>query len=495
MKLKKWLALLCAVALLAALATGCGGTSDKDDDDKSDGGKTTTTAADGNGDGGNADNNNDSGSQDDTNKQPQGIQGLTATKIGSVQNSYLSTADGGLYYKGENGKYGILTLDGKSDTGAIYADCSGKGRFFCVTDKTAEDMTRVEELNSYGMVDAMGKEIVPARYAAFNMVGDYFVQAYAVTELAEGEEDGLVYYSESFTFTPNEDSVWFKGTWCVYDVRTGKTISGLSGDYKTSLSADGNLIVYVSEEREYRVMNEKGEEIPQNAKRFDNGYYVVSKDDTYTVYNSDREAIFTGKDGDYEPYSSFDNYLIASKYTNDGMRYVLMNLKGEIISAEFNASPFVYGNVVLVDDKLYAFDGTMLFEGPISYVRTDATFGKALLLESEDGVITCIDDLNTVLWQGDKDAVITYAHLLEKENQEGLDAYYCIADKDYTIVGSDFDRWLVRVTQPDYTYDLVDTISGETIIRGYSSYTSVDVDGCLYVYAKKEGVYDIYLVK
>ena len=75
--------------------------------------------------------------------------------------------------------------------------------------------------------------------------------------------------------------------------------------------------------------------------------------------------------------------------------------------------------------------------------------------------------------------------------------YYSLADKDFTLEGFSFAPWLIKVSRPDYVYDVIDTITGKTIISGYESYSSVAVPGsAIYVYAlNADGGIDIYTVK
>lgn len=492
MNVKRLMSLLCALAMLTALVTGCGGASDDKSDD---GDKVTTTTTAANNDDGNNDGNDQNGDAGNSDVKPQGIQGLTATKIGSINANSIYAEDGGVYYRDANGKYGILSADGKKDTGAIYADCKALNKYFTVSTKTTAEMTAVADLNCFGLVDGTGKQIIPAQYAAFTMIGDDYVLVYAVTERAAGQEDGMVYYNEAFAFSPNEDSVWFKAQWSLYDLRTGQIVPGMTGAYKTSVTAKGNLLTYVSAAKQYETVNYKGQPIPKNANCFNNGFYKINDGESYVVYNADGVEQFRGGEDDYEPYGFYFGYIQASKYVDGTIYYVLMNEKGEIVSAEFKGdSPDEYGTMLLYNGQLCTLDGTVLFEGPIKTVRQDTEFGKAWLLEGEDGTITCVDDQAQVLWSGDADSVEEYYHLLSKKVGDDT-FFYSIADKDYTIKGRVFDRWLVKVDKPDYVYDLVDTISGKAIISGYESFSAVDVDNCMYIYAKKDGAYDVYLVK
>lgn len=55
---------------------------------------------------------------------------LTAEKIATLDmnEKLMSVADGGIYYRSGD-KYGVMSFDGKYDTGAIYSYCAPKKNF------------------------------------------------------------------------------------------------------------------------------------------------------------------------------------------------------------------------------------------------------------------------------------------------------------------------------------------------------------------------------
>ncbi len=481
MKLKKWLALLCAVALLAALATGCGGTSDKDDDDdkggdnKVTGGETTTTTA-------------------VEESKPQPIQPLSAKKIGSISMNYFTTAEGGLYYKDSNGKYGIMTLDGKSDTGALYTDCSNCGAYFQVTTKTADEVKSVTDLNCYGLVDVTGKEIIPAQYASFKKLNEYFVQAIKVSKVTTNKDDALIAYSSdnSFAVFADDDDIYMEGSWDIYSVVSGQKIEGATGTKRYINVAYGKILEYVTDDGEKTVVNDKGEAAPVGAKVFKNNCYKVESDNTYTVYDSDHNKLFEGDQNGYAPYYDAGDYLLASKYENGEHSYVLLDKSGKQVSAVFTDDPSVYGDLLYVNEGLHTLDGKKFVDGQYGYVYDDAVFGKGLVLKQGEQY-TCIDRTGAVLWEGAD--YTSYIGLLRQKEGDKY-TYYSVAEQDYTIEGTGFANWLVQVSQANHKYGIVDVISGKPIIEGYAYYKSVHVDGVLYVYAQgANNTYDIYLVK
>ena len=424
---------------------------------------------------------------------------LNAEKIGSADFDYSSGSNTkGLIYKNDNDEYGIMSLDGKTDTGAKYAQCSVVGDYFIVINNLPESIDDIAALNCAGVVDVNGNEIIPMKYAAVNEINERYIRVYEVTEPAANKEEGLVYFSEDmFSFSADDDDLFFKGNWYVYDMIEGKMLEGVTGTKSYNVFAYGNLLKYVTDDEEQIIINEKGEKIPENADVFDNGCYSVEDDDNGTFYNSDKKKLFDYDVDDFAPFSIDGEYIIASRYDDDGSKYVLMNMKGKIVSAEFTELPSVYGELLHSDDKVYDFDGNVVIEGTYDTMYMDEQFGGAWLLKNGDES-TLIKNDGTVLYQGeDNDDIFTdpYDFNIEKDADDG-NMYFCFSDNDFTLNGYALSAWLVQAISGDY-YNVVDAISGKTIIGEYDNFESYSVPGYgVYVYAEKEaGGYDIYFVK
>ena len=56
---------------------------------------------------------------------------LVAEKVGQVDTDKFDAYRGGLVYQDKDTKlYGVMSLEGKHDTGAIYTQCSASGLYF-----------------------------------------------------------------------------------------------------------------------------------------------------------------------------------------------------------------------------------------------------------------------------------------------------------------------------------------------------------------------------
>ena len=73
--------------------------------------------------------------------------------------------------------------------------------------------------------------------------------------------------------------------------------------------------------------------------------------------------------------------------------------------------------------------------------------------------------------------------------------YYSFAEKDFTLKGTDVAPWLIKVKEADNTYSIVNSVTGEKIISGYSYYNISVIDSCTYIFAKYKNGVDIYIVK
>lgn len=426
--------------------------------------------------------------------------GLTAEKIGSIEAvDSIDPKANGLIYTDKNGKYGIMSLDGKTDTGAKYTACKTIDEYFEVTTVDPATVNNVAALNCCGVVDATGKEIIPMNYAAFKKLSDRYFQVCEATGQTTDEDEALIYMTDKmFSITASEGDALFTGKWYIYDIVAGKVLDGATGTQKYINTAKGNLVRYITDNKEQIVINEKGEKIPENASLLGNGYYTLITDGAGAVYNSDQTKVFDYDPNGFVPCDGNSDYILASKYEENGSKYVLMDTTGKVVSAEFTGRPEFYGDLVLVGEKVYDFEGKNVIDGTFKSVYYDEFIENVWILKN-DKDFTVITKDGTVLYQGTEDDtthIDVYNFLISKK-VDGKNMYYSFADKDFTLKGSSVDNWLVKVLNSDGNYDVVDTISGKTVISDCSVSSSVTVPGsAIYVYTKNaDGGYDIYAVK
>lgn len=385
----------------------------------------------------------DGGSQDgEISSVGDALVGLSAEKIGSLDydNNIFYLADGGVYYKDESGNYGIMTLDGKSDTGAKYTYCSGLENYFLVSTADESSASDVASLNCMGAVDATGKELVPMKYASVKVLNERYIYVCEVSEQTTDKDEALVYYSDKrFSFGASDGDLFFKGAWCVYDVTTGKPIDGVGGTSASNgIKVYGDLLEYVTDENETVIVDAKGVKLPDGASVLENGYYRLTEGNTAAIYNSDNEKVFDISLDGFIPKEIVDDYILAEKY-DDTYSFVLMDLSGNVVSAEFAERPYVHGDLIFAGGKLYDFQGNVVIEGTFDDVCSDH-FGKLWFLENNDEY-TVIDKNGTVLYQGAEDNTVSidkdFYSLIGKK-VDGKNTYYSFADKDFTLEGYEF---------------------------------------------------------
>ncbi len=422
-------------------------------------------------------------------------EGLTATKIGTVEGKYIyTTSSAGIIYYDETEAMGIMTPDCKSDTGAKYTSCDDEGSYFVVTnvDRDTIDPNAPTTLNCFGLVDATGKEILPQKYASIEAINDRFIYAAEVTEATDSKDDALLYYSSSFfSITPEKDDPLFKGIWYVYDALMGRFVKGVTGTNYPSILDNGDFIRYKDDNGDRITVDPEGKPLPDGADTLDNDCYKLED----AVYNSKHEKIFDIDPNGHSPSFMEAGYYVAANY--DTGTYVLMDYNGNVVSAEFSDFISVYGSLILCDDKIYNFKGEQVIDGSYDSVYLDEMYGATWVLENND-VYTMIDQNGNVLWQSTEEEdvhVSSSTFCIEKQFDDGR-MLYSFGQKDYTIDGYGIAPWLARISGEDYTNDLVDTLSGETILTGYWSYEYIATPGSTYyVYAEISGDgFDIFTI-
>lgn len=421
---------------------------------------------------------------------------LTMELVGSITRDDFMTCSGGLYYKDDNGKYGVMSLDGRYDTGAIYGYCATRGKYFVVSNTQAANENDLAGINSCGMIDGTGRMFVPMGYASFTILNDRFVQAMKVTQRTNSKDEALVYMSnDDFSVAPDEDDVYYKGTWVVYDIETGRVVPGVSGNGNSTVIAYGDYVVYYNDADERITVDANGTQMTNDEKVFDDGSYSITGR-VGSVFDSEGNHLFDYDLTGFCPTSSEGDYYVASKYEDGDTKYVVMDKTGKVISAEFKDYIQIYGELIHCDEKIYNMEGKNIVKGSYSSVTYDSIFGGCWLLYKDD-VYTMITEDGSIVFQGaynDDYNVYSTDFVANKKTDDGT-FYYSHKDKDYTIKGYSFAPWFVETSNANGMYDIVNTISGETVLEGYKDYSYTDAyNTLLYVYAKYDGGADIYAV-
>lgn len=421
-----------------------------------------------------------------------------AVLVGSVNMTGLTKNEGGITYKNEDGKYGIISLDGSKITDAKYVVCTPDKMYFGVSKKLASDTSDIAGLNSCGLINGNGKMLIPESYAAFDVLNERYVQAIQVTKQTTVEDNALVYYSEDdFAVSPGTDDILFEGKWCVYDVIEGKKVAGAEGTDSSYCFAYGNILQYTNAEGNNVYTDAEGRDL-SGAKIFDDGSYAI-EDREGTVFDSNGDVRFTYDLTGYTPdtfYSSC-NYYTASKYADGESSYAVMDCEGNIISADFDNYFTPYGEFIIKDKAILTLDGETAVEGSFSTITCDDAFNKAWVARNDNDVYTFFDSNGTVLCKSTSDdpySVSSSEFFVTKKTDDDKLAY-CFAKSDYTLDAEYVSApWLAKTDAGNYYYDLINTIDGSTLLESYKSYYPLIVDGTVLIYAEYATGTDIYQI-
>ena len=415
---------------------------------------------------------------------------LAVQKIDTKAYSSILVYEGGYLY-GKDGKVGISSFDGKSDTGAKYVVAKGEEQFFIVGDRNekgnAKDLTT---LNAFGLVDVTGRVIVPNQYASIDVLSDRYVKVCEVTAERSEKDGALVSLSKSNSADGAEH--YFDGVWYIYDIKTGTKVTGAQGKTPVNPRVRGTIISFKGDDDKDVVINNKGEAIDENADLFSDGSYILNG----KMYDCDGKELFKVKTGGFEPYTAVDDgkHYVAAKYTDDGSVYAVMDKTGKIVSAEFTKNIDVNGLLIESEDKVYNFKGEQVVEGEFDYANYVKTAGIELYMLEKDKDLTVLDGAFNVIYKGKlEDGMRINRSYGTISKTQGKDYYvYSYAKKEF--IQSNATGFLLAYTGKLPSYTLLDAISGDALIEGCRDYTVKVLDGTVYVTAKTSAGYDFYTV-
>ncbi|MBE6813351.1 MAG: hypothetical protein E7523_10800 [Ruminococcaceae bacterium] len=416
---------------------------------------------------------------------------------------YNFTAGGIVYKERSTGKYGILNIEAKSDTNAIYTNLEANGKYFEATTAETGSFTNITDVNCCGLIDGSGNVVIPMEYAAFDTLNDRFMQVYKVTEQTDNKDEALVFISDNmFSIFADEDDVLLKGTWYIYDLEEGRLVPGVSGTNKYYIHAYGDIIKYTSDEKETICVKADGQVLPENTEVFENGCYRIGSSSEGVLYDSDHNKIYEYGEDDFRPNYSEDEYIILYKYVDGESMYALMDDTGKVVSTEFTETPYVYGDLLDVKDRIYDFEGNQVIEGEYDSIYMDETFKDIWFLKN-NSTVTIIDRNGNILYQGSENDVefdyYTYYTISKKSGDSTL--FYSWEDGDFVLDAYAYEiaPWLVETNKKaDNTVDIIDTVSGKTIIKGHTDYKAFvnEENACIYIIGYNDDVsYDYYVVR
>jgi len=418
---------------------------------------------------------------------------LVAEKVGTVNRDFFSTSAAGLYYT-EDGMTGVMSIEGLHDTGAVYTDCIQQNNYFAVRKNTDYSLNKIDSLNTYALINGKGETLLPASFAKFYFISSRYVVAYTVTERTFEDDEKAVCTLHDYDADAKAD---FRGTWELYDLTTGKKVPGVNGNTSKTPICYGKYVVFYDTSDNRNVVDNNGTPIVEGADLFNDGSYAIEGKNG-AVYDENGKELFSYDLTGYVPYSMTDDgaRYIAKLYNNDSTTYALMDKSGAIVSAEFPEIYSAYGDLILSENKIYNLEGKNVLEGEYDSLYFDSMFGSHWIARN-DKAYTMIDKNGGVYFAGvdsNKETVFI-SDFVANVKKDDKYYYYSHKDQDFTIEGYSFAPWIVKTPNQNGRYDLIDTMTGKTLLEGYESYSYTARNAfAYYVYAKYEGGADVYLI-
>ncbi len=391
---------------------------------------------------------------------------------------------------------GLVSYDGKSVTeptypiGSPFGDYENyEGLYLIVSTNGSAWEKTPESLNRLGLIDAHGNEVIPEGYAEIDDVNRYYALCIRVTEeTADPEEAVISIPATVFSADASKDEkVLFKGEWELVSLKTGRPVPGISGTkaseyndrWKYSSYYYGELIELAYNQ----YMRADGSMLDAGATVFSNGSYSVATPSKGTVYNSDGTERFSFDPNQYQIRYEKGAFFGYRKLSDGSHGYTLLDEDGQPVSVEFSVKgyndPISCGPFILMQPDedsgwhIYDRQGGIVSDRNINqyYAEYDELHHvlKAETKEENETYLFFSDDGELLLEVSGNDVRVT-DFLIRKD-----DLYYNFATKAFDIKGDRiYHSWWVAVRNDGGKYELVDTFTGQALLRGYDSYRYVE---------------------
>ena len=440
---------------------------------------------------------------------PEDIQTTTSsTKLKQIGTAsfdgfkYAYVEGAGIVYKDANNKYGVISFDGKKNTGAIYASITAKSEYFVVsTEDVNEDYNRPATLNHYGLIDGTGRVIVPEEYALISIRGDFAV-AIKATQRVYNKDQCMFYVSSGFMagwFGPSDNSPMFRGKWDVYNIPGGRQIAGISGRKNSRFDSYGDMLRYKDDDGKYHYIDIKGKEYTEfGSQLLSNGTYLeVGASEAY-VCNYDGTHKFKYDPNEFT-VDYYNGQYYAVKKENGNNKYALLNEKGKVVSQYYSGSerPVGYGDLVFDGNALYKADGTKLTDcTEIGFYDSDMNRAVVAKINAEYYFYYPDGRQYLAIKKSDADVRIENGRVYISKGDSSNKSYYCFKDKDYTFgaIGT-LSNWMAKRQNSGGRYELVDYFTGQTLLQGYDDFhVYSNHNGGIYILAIIGDKIEIYQV-
>lgn len=432
------------------------------------------------------------------------LEALKATKISHVkiESENVEITASGIIYQGLDGKYGVISPDGSKNTGTVYASVSkdtatDKG-YFVVRNTAVSDGS----MNTAGLIDRNGEEIIKPGYAAIEIIGDRYAAVYTADEKTAdkskavvGVNSGSAGSGKIVTPHPGDKDELYSGKIEIFDLKDKKSISlSVPPNPQEEISGKGTFIIYKDMNGKSITADSSGAEVTDGRTVLSNGDYVLKN----TVYNGDGKELFGFDEEEFTVKDHIDPFYIGSKSENNVTEYFLIDKSGKKVSSALEEAPAViFPDFLLIGTSVCKTDGTVIFGG-FSSLKWDSVSKDAYIISNTNEDVIIFDKNGGIIYNGNyRDDKINSVDFNLYKN----DDYYNCKTRSFSIKAEGTaGNWLVN-QESDSVQNLIETRTGSTLIENYGKYTSVEdcVDHTGYIYAFScidgqtlKGDFDVY---
>ena len=440
--------------------------------------------------------------------------GLTAGKAAKLSTVKIADADsvnltpGGAIYK-LGDMYGVASLDGKHDTGAVYKyavkessiSSFSDGSYTLVFTEPKDD----GDVNICGMIDSSCTVVIEPKYAIVTRLSNRYIKLTTGYEITDNKDDALFYSSDDqFSFSADDDDTFYTGKWEIYDVEKKAVISGISGTKPYKIKAYGQYIEYTDDNKKKHVIDGDYNEVKESREYLEDGTYYITEGKTGQVFSNEGELLFGYSTEDYTIYGlTTDRSNI--KVGKSGDTYFILDRTGKVISGKYPSTIYgSYPDMICSGDQIYNYNGDVVLEGKWDALDYETYFGGAYYTYNDEYKVILDTQGNELFRYEKKDNSISSnrTFCLSKTGENNKKFCYNYADKDFTIEGETIGIWFAKTqVLGNLTFDVTDVRTGDVIIEGYKKYEALESSATneyfiiAYPDSKDKNTFDVYQIK
>ena len=338
----------------------------------------------------------------------------------------------------KNGKYGLVSLEGKKITGPIYESIE------CLPYKEGELLIKKD--GKYGVINIKGNELIKNIYDQISVDGYYTTDngyqyaGYIVSNTTEeGYRYGYINYKGKVVLKPEYNQL--SRTIDIDDDENAYIIAAKNGqfgimknneqllpnEYQSIVYDEGNDIFTIEKSKKYGVTNKDGKIlVPTEYKQIDvTGIYLYAQNEQgTTVYNTEGTQVNIDTS---DAILNTNNEKYKIKITNkDGTKYGVIGKNGEeIIAQQYSYIEYLNDNYFIVsknDSKLGVIDDKNNIKIDITNDSLQKIDGTELIetVTTKDNMIRLYSKDMSMVCEMEKANVETKENYIKISNQEDV---------------------------------------------------------------------------